>query len=679
MNADRIAEVYEGAHGNPRTQQLARERVHWMCRQAAGDEVLDIGCSQGIVSLLLGREGRTVVGVDREAAVIAEAERRLALEEPAVRERVTFLEAEAGALPFEAARFDAVVLGEVLEHLVEPAAVLDEARRVLRPGGRLILTTPYGLFPYHDHKDSLYLTDLLALLSKRFGGLELDLLDQYLLIVGARAPRAAKVGTDLLHGALRIAEQRLRVQDEQVEAQRAKVKRVTAELEDARASSSEHERLVARLTAERDAAAAAESELRSRAAQLDEQGRERSERTVRLEVEHDHLVARAAAAEARAQGLGERADAAASAAEQAARRIATLEGERETFQHRATELGGSLERVRQQLETSTAAAAEAQQRAARLEIELERSAHEIQRAGADRDNAEADRERLAADLERSRAALEAVESRLVERERGFESLAGERARLQDHVAGLEDERARSQLAHDDDRAARDRAEAEASRLMAELDEARAEHGRVQALLETTTLALEELETGHASLREELEAARLERDRSAADAEAARAGHAELTERVEQLGAELTAAREAAAALETRLAEREGEDDERYAIQAELDVARADVERLREELRAATGSGATGATGERAEPATGGAASPSEAALREELESARALVAAATAELDRRVDQSSEQGVELDAARTQIARLTAELEVAQDALRSLRGAGASPAR
>ena len=56
---------------------------------------------------------------------------------------------DAAALPFGAGSFDAVLCTEVLEHLRTPARTLAEARRVLRDGGWLILTTP---FQYHAHQ-----------------------------------------------------------------------------------------------------------------------------------------------------------------------------------------------------------------------------------------------------------------------------------------------------------------------------------------------------------------------------------------------------------------------------------------------------------------------------------------------------------------------------------------------
>ncbi len=64
MNDDRISEVYRGEIWAEPAQDRARRRINWMCSSAIGDKVLDIGTSQGIAAILLGREGFTVTGVD---------------------------------------------------------------------------------------------------------------------------------------------------------------------------------------------------------------------------------------------------------------------------------------------------------------------------------------------------------------------------------------------------------------------------------------------------------------------------------------------------------------------------------------------------------------------------------------------------------------------------------------
>src|SRR4051812_29562054 len=111
MEQDRVQEKYDGTFGSWESQRTTRRRIHWMCRHAAGPRVLDVGCSQGTASLILGREGRTVVGVDVQAKAIDDARRLLAREEPVVRNRVEFVIGEITALPFADASFDTVLLG----------------------------------------------------------------------------------------------------------------------------------------------------------------------------------------------------------------------------------------------------------------------------------------------------------------------------------------------------------------------------------------------------------------------------------------------------------------------------------------------------------------------------------------------------------------------------------------
>lgn len=90
-----------------------------------GRLVLDLGCGKGRFADQLRALGANVVGVDLSAAMLAAGS--------------GFPRARASArrLPFASGAFDAVVAVEVLEHVDAVAPVLAEARRVLRPGGRL--------------------------------------------------------------------------------------------------------------------------------------------------------------------------------------------------------------------------------------------------------------------------------------------------------------------------------------------------------------------------------------------------------------------------------------------------------------------------------------------------------------------------------------------------------------
>jgi 2-polyprenyl-6-hydroxyphenyl methylase/3-demethylubiquinone-9 3-methyltransferase len=101
----------------------------------AGDRVLDVGCGEGRFAAELAREGASVVGID-----VAEEPLRRARElHPQLDLRLVVGE-RAWDLPD--ASFDVVWAGEVIEHVAETAAWLSEVRRVLRSGGRLLLSTP---------------------------------------------------------------------------------------------------------------------------------------------------------------------------------------------------------------------------------------------------------------------------------------------------------------------------------------------------------------------------------------------------------------------------------------------------------------------------------------------------------------------------------------------------------
>jgi SAM-dependent methyltransferase len=95
--------------------------------------VVDAGCAFGFGTARLGPE-HGPVGVERDARYVEQARRRCP-SLPLVRGDVT-------ALPIRSGAADAVLLLDVLEHLPEPAAAVAEARRVLRPGGALVVSVP---------------------------------------------------------------------------------------------------------------------------------------------------------------------------------------------------------------------------------------------------------------------------------------------------------------------------------------------------------------------------------------------------------------------------------------------------------------------------------------------------------------------------------------------------------
>lgn len=156
-----------------------RSRVHWIIRETKGSQILDIGCSGGLVPILLGREGKQVVGIDVSPEAIEEATAALGEEAHSVQELIHL--DEANLMTFQTSqRFDTVLMTEVLEHIGEPERFVEKACSFLKPGGRLVVTVPFGVNDYADHKRTYYLQHLLEQLTP-YGTIEqLERIDKWL-------------------------------------------------------------------------------------------------------------------------------------------------------------------------------------------------------------------------------------------------------------------------------------------------------------------------------------------------------------------------------------------------------------------------------------------------------------------------------------------------------------------
>ena len=107
-----------------------------------GERILDLGAGTASSSASLARSGAQVVAADFSPGMLAEGQRR----HGAMR-NLSFVQADATALPFADEEFDAVTMSYALRNVNDPKKALRELYRVTKPGGRLVInefSTPPG-------------------------------------------------------------------------------------------------------------------------------------------------------------------------------------------------------------------------------------------------------------------------------------------------------------------------------------------------------------------------------------------------------------------------------------------------------------------------------------------------------------------------------------------------------
>jgi ubiquinone/menaquinone biosynthesis C-methylase UbiE len=132
-------------------------------------EVLDIASGEGYGSAMIAKRARRVTGVDISPAAVEHAQRRYQ------RDNLRFVSGSCAAIPLPDCAVDVVISFETIEHHAEHEQMLREIRRVLRPGGLLVISSPdkaeYSDKPgYRNpfHIKELYKEEFRALLAAHF-------------------------------------------------------------------------------------------------------------------------------------------------------------------------------------------------------------------------------------------------------------------------------------------------------------------------------------------------------------------------------------------------------------------------------------------------------------------------------------------------------------------------------
>ena len=137
-------------------------RYRFAASLCEGKDVLEMACGAGPGLTYLASKARSVVGGDYTHHLL-----RVARDQTAA--RVPLARVDAQAIPFASGAFDVVLLFEAVYYIPNPRRFVAEARRVLRPSGRLVIVTDNPKFPgfnpspfSHRYFDSEELRDLLS-------------------------------------------------------------------------------------------------------------------------------------------------------------------------------------------------------------------------------------------------------------------------------------------------------------------------------------------------------------------------------------------------------------------------------------------------------------------------------------------------------------------------------------
>lgn len=189
-----LDKVYEAYMNDESTQ---KDRINWICSQAIGENILDIGCSQGIISMLLGRENKKVLGLDIEKEAILFAQEKLKLESEEVQKNVNFQVADFMEYDFVNKKYNTIILTEVLEHIVDTKKIINKIALCLDMNGILIVSVPFGINDHWDHKRTYYFGNLYQDLRESFEVVTVEYIHKWIAVICNPKNQGKEINIDI--------------------------------------------------------------------------------------------------------------------------------------------------------------------------------------------------------------------------------------------------------------------------------------------------------------------------------------------------------------------------------------------------------------------------------------------------------------------------------------------------
>jgi ubiquinone biosynthesis O-methyltransferase len=150
FNHEPMADYYDhGLIGIPsrlRVKQIFKELGNLRAKK-----LLDVGCEAGYITIRLAQKGALVTAIDLIEEPIKALRQSLRLQPMAIRNRIKLRVTDATQMPFNKPVFDIVLATEVIEHITQLERFVAGADKVLKPGGKLLIT-----FPNENLRQKLY-------------------------------------------------------------------------------------------------------------------------------------------------------------------------------------------------------------------------------------------------------------------------------------------------------------------------------------------------------------------------------------------------------------------------------------------------------------------------------------------------------------------------------------------